>query len=109
MKNLSKNERMKVIKSTRKIYKDLIEMVQIKDMNKPMEHNNHPEIGICNPYSKVSCFILYIYSMEWGSPPFYAEVNRIAREMDLKQLKRIGPFIRALSVIAVKGERGKDN
>ena len=40
-------------------------------------------LGIDGPYSKVSCLILYLYSMELGSPPLYYEANRVARDMDL--------------------------
>ena len=41
-----------------------------------------PEYSFSNPYSKLTCFILQIYSMEIGSPPLYAEVNRVCREMN---------------------------
>ena len=41
------------------------------------------EIGIDNPYSRITCFILYIYSMEFGTPTLYSELNRIARDIDL--------------------------
>ena len=34
--------------------------------------------------------------MEFGSPPIYSELNRVAREMDLTQLETLGPFAWAL-------------
>ena len=53
--------------------------------------NDH-EIGLCYPYSKVVCFVIYLYSMELGTPPLYAELNRVAREMDMSQLTNLGPI-----------------
>jgi len=41
-----------------------------------------PELGLLNPHSKVTCFILYLYSMEFGHPPLYSEMNRVARDLD---------------------------
>ena len=38
-----------------------------------------PVLGLWNPYSKVTCIILYLYSMELGTPTLYAEANRVAR------------------------------
>ena len=45
--------------------------------------------------------------MELGSPPLYAEANRVARDMDLRYLKELGPFLKALDEIAIHGERHK--
>ena len=45
--------------------------------------------------------------MELGSPPLYAEANRVARDMDFSLLKQLGPFIRALYVITSYGEDKK--
>ena len=42
--------------------------------------------------------------MEFGSPPLYAEANRVARDMDLTFLKELGPFLKALSEITYYSE-----
>lgn len=47
------------------------------------EDQNDVVLGIDYPYSKVTCLILYLYSMELGTPPLYYEANRVARDMDL--------------------------
>ena len=57
------------------------------------------ELGLGNPYSKVTCFILYLYSLEFGAPPLYSELNRVSRDMDLSYLQTLGPFARAISQI----------
>ena len=41
------------------------------------------ELGLCNPYSRATCFILYLYSMEFGEPSLAADLNRAARTMDV--------------------------
>ena len=68
-----------------------------------------PIVGLLNPYSKATCFILYLYSMELGHPQLYAEANRVARDMDLRYLKELGPFVKALSVITRCAEHQKRN
>ena len=47
--------------------------------------------------------------MEFGSPPLYAEANRVARDMDLTFLKELGPYLRALFVITRYAEAGKQS
>ena len=70
------------------IYKDIFESVQISNWNVPFNKmgSNDPELGLANSYSKISCLILYLYSMELGNRPLYAEANRIAMEMDLNHM-----------------------
>ena len=48
--------------------------------------------------------ILYLYSLELGSPPLYAEANRVARDMDLTYLKELGPYVKALGAITFFSE-----
>lgn len=64
-----------------------------------LDNDHDEEYGLLNPYSKVTCFILYLYSMELGSPPLYAELNREARDSDMTQLRNLGPFLTALYYI----------
>ena len=56
------------------------------------------ELSLNKSYSKVSCLLMQLYSMELGSPPLYAEVNRVARQMDLAYLINLGPFMFSLTV-----------
>lgn len=72
------------------------------------EHVDYePELDLSNPYSKASCLILQLYSMELGYPQLYAEANRVAREMDKSLLYELGPFLCALSRITLHAEKGK--
>ena len=52
-------------------------------MNTPLKGDyftgKDPILGLCNPYSKASCLLMQLYSMEIGSPQLYAEANRVAR------------------------------
>ena len=46
--------------------------------------------------------------MELGDPPIYAILNRVAREMDIRYLKELGPFSMALGIIALRAEHFKN-
>ena len=41
------------------------------------------DLDLSNPYSKMTCLILYLYTMELGSPPLYYEINRVCRMKDM--------------------------
>ena len=99
-------QRQAIIRNKRATLQQIIESINIVDWNKPMARWD-PELGLANPYSKVSCMILYLYSMELGNPPLYAEANRIARDNDLSLIKELGPFLRGLSVITAEAELNK--
>lgn len=73
------------------------------------EHRFDPEIGLLNPYSKVTCFLLYLYSMEFGSPPLYVELNRVTRDMDMSQLENLGPLLKAMTPITGGAEKERHN
>ena len=49
------------------------------EWNKPLDGST-PDLNLCNPYSPVCCWVLYLYSMELGSPPLYMVLNRAFRE-----------------------------
>ena len=70
-----------------------------------MNEGKGGELDLSDPYSKVTCFILFLYSMELGSPPLYSELNKVCRMMDLKNLDTLGPFARCLDVIIEGAER----
>ena len=65
------------------------------------------ELGVMNPYSCISCFILYLYSMEFGRPPLYAELNRVTRDMDLSELHTLGPIAYVLFYITADAEQNR--
>lgn len=77
-------------------------------MNTPLSCSKDPVHGLKNPYSKMTCLILYLYSMELGTPQLYAEANRVARDMDLTYLSELGPFLQALGTITLNSEYNKN-
>ena len=104
-KGKSRQATMKIIKSCKNTIRDFVARIDIKYRNDEMSwENDDPELGLRNPYSKVTCFILYLYSLEMGSPPLYSEANRVARDMDLTHLRTLGPYLRALSLITASAE-----
>ena len=48
--------------------------------DKGLKREGNSDLSLDNPYSPVSCWVLYLYSMELGSPPLYMELNRASRE-----------------------------
>ena len=40
------------------------------------------DLGLRNPISRITCLVLYLYSIEMGNPPLYAEINRLTTNMD---------------------------
>ena len=54
------------------------------EMNTPLKgsYNDRKDqiLSLINPYSKASCLLMQLYSMEIGSPQLYAEINRVARD-----------------------------
>jgi len=92
----SKNVRIKIIKNSKRNFSTIFQALDFtpEEMNKPMTSDEHdPILGLCNPYSKVTCLILYLYSMEVGTPQLFAEANRVSRDMDLDYLLELGPFL----------------
>ena len=53
--------------------------------------------------------MVYLYSMEFGEPPFYAELNKAIRNMDSTKLQMFGPFARALYEITWNAEAGRND
>ena len=66
--------------------------------------SDQPDLKLINPYSAVACWVLYLYSMELGSPPLYMELNRATREMDKTKLPQLGPFAVALAWVCERAE-----
>ena len=64
-------------------------------------------MDLLNPYSPVVCFILSVYSMELGSPPFYAEFNKACYDLDTSRIEQFGPFALVLYLICCEAESRK--
>ena len=72
------------------------------------EHYEH-DLNVANPYGKIASLVLYLYSMELGSPPLYHEINRVCRTMDLSYLQTLGPYIRVLGSVTYMSEHCRDD
>ena len=74
------------------------------------EHKTYKDddLDLGDPYSKISCLVLYLYSLELGSPPLYSEINRVSRTMDKTQLFNLGPYIMALGIVIWQSEQRRD-
>ena len=83
-------------------FKRIFEFVNIppEEMDLPISASKKNK-NLCykDPNSAIFCLIVYLYSMEIGSPPLYAEANRVARDNDLNFVKELGPFLQALGKI----------
>lgn len=86
------------------IYEDIFRAINVPNWDAPFTQTADPDLGLANPYSKVSCLILYLYSMELGVPPLYAEANRVAIDNDFSQLQNLGPFLQCLNFIPLLAE-----
>ena len=83
----------------------MLSRVIVANPNEPMrKEKKDDDYSLHNPYSSVTCFILYLYSMEFGDPPLYAELNRVARNMDKEYVDMLGPFSRALNEVTWQAE-----
>ena len=63
------------------------------EMSTPLKSSTHEILGLYNPYSKASCILMNLYSLEIGSPPLYSDANQKARNLDKTFLKELGPFL----------------
>ena len=77
-------------------------MAELGNMDEPLT----PKI-LCDPKNKITKHILYLYSMELGSPPLYHEINRVCRSMDKAYLLTLGPYIRALGNVTAFSESNR--
>ena len=64
-----------------KIYADIMDQIlrslNINTTDLKMNVSGNNDNSLNYPYSKVTVFITQLFSMEFGSPPLYAELNRI--------------------------------
>lgn len=73
-----------------------------------LNEDMNDDMNLKNPYGKISCLILYLYSLELGSPPLYFEINRVCRTMDKSHLHSLGPYIKALGVVTIFTEKNRE-
>ena len=66
------------------------------------------EMNLYNPYSKVSCLLLYLYTLELSQPPLYAVLNKARRTMDTQHLMTLGPFSYGLFSVLQRAEENRN-
>lgn len=106
----------KVKESIKKAFAAIKQCIGYKRTDLPLKEAQDDENGFssdsnfCNPYGKITSLILYLMSMELGSPPLYTIFNKANREMDTEKLNNLGPLARALGKILINAEiYRKDN
>lgn len=114
VKNKNEVQVKRIIAKEKKVYNELIKNSGIVKTDKPFHSTDfgkkdyNDELNLYNPYSAISCFIVYLYSMEFGDPPFYAELNTAVRKMDMTKLEMFGPFLQSLFDITYCAENNRD-
>lgn len=97
-----------MISSVIQTIKSIFKAVDILDWDQELNESwNDQELGINNPYSKIACLIIYLYSIDFGTQPIYAEVNRAIKDMEVAYVMELGPYLKALSAICDKAELNK--
>ena len=107
-------EKRMILNSYKQGALELREAINIQNTDKEMtsfnrRRNEDEELCLANPYSRITCFVLYLYSMEFGSLPLYAEVNRAActNPFDDFHVRTLGPFAAAMDLITTWAESGR--
>ena len=95
------------IKTSIKLDKN--EQTQMWHSKRDMMFDREDELDLAKPYSKITCLILYLYSMELGSPPLYYEINRVSRSHDETHLATLGPYIMALGLVTSDSENRRED
>lgn len=67
-------------------YKEVMDgvknMFQFTKSGTSLNLRGQDENSLDDPYSKATNLIIYLFSLEFGSPPLYSEVNRVCRHKD---------------------------
>ena len=103
------NQKRRIIKRAKEDIDQLLSTVKItpEQWDQPL-HSGPSDLDLHNPYGAAACWILSVYSMEFGTPPFYSALNKAAREMDTTQLDHLGPFANALYLVCRGAENYKE-
>ena len=80
---------------------------KLDNWDRPFKDNKDIELGVRCPYSKVSKLVLFLYSLELGTPPLFREANRVTRDQDIREIDTLGPFIQMLSLVTYHAEQNK--
>ena len=99
--------KLKFLGFSKKTWEDLLKAINITQPNEEM-YGYSDELCLASPYSKVTCFFLYLYSLEFGDPPLYSELNRICRDQDLHYINTLGPFALAMVTIILNAENKRE-
>ena len=94
---------LEAMKNIRETWEKLLNIIKIKDQNKPLEtyDNKGKPIkgGLCDPTSEIVALLTYIYQQESF---VYVELNRASKFKDHTRIPTLGPFAKAFSEIAEK-------
>jgi hypothetical protein len=107
------DQKKSILKTHRKTFNDLIKAAQITDHYNPMikvGQNNSDyehELNLWNPYSPITCFILYLYSLELGNPTLYSDLNGMVRKYDANLNKHLGSIAQCLVEITYDSEENR--
>ena len=95
---------------SKQVFNNLLELLPVKGSNDQMNEvpNLRKPLNLRNPYGPIVCFIVYLYSMEFGNPPLYSDLNRAARQRDSSFLGNLGGYARALSKISELSENFRE-
>merc|ERR1719329_153286 len=94
IKDKPEQYKLRMIKNHKTTYNTLIESAGIPKnrWDTPFTaYDKDPDIDLANPYGKIVGFVLYLYSLEFGDPPLYADLNKAARAFDTSKLEELGP------------------
>ena len=50
--------------------------MSLEDLKKPLNLQSRDDYDLLNPYGKLTCLLLNLFTMEFGRPPLYSEINR---------------------------------
>lgn len=104
-----------MIKNANNKFDKLIERAGITRPDEQLElfdgdpNKEASELSVFYPYSKIATISLYLYSMEFGSPPLYSVLNRACRDGDDSYLETLGPYAKVLSHITSESEMNRDS
>ena len=114
MKKKNEQQKTKIFNIFKATWEELILKSGIIRVNEEFildMYNQDDELNVLNPYSRITSFSLYLYSLEFGSPALYSELNRVTRDMDKTYLKQLGAYAEVLGRITcyVEGRREYDD
>ena len=89
---MPKQQHVRIIKEQKETFNKIVQTSGITDTDTPLNAPGYDDLSLEYPYSRITCFLVQLYSLELGCPPLYSEFNKAARNMDLKYLRTLGPY-----------------